>query len=99
MKRFFRLCARKAAGAREEIRAFWERGGVASAPDGPLPPSVMWEVSSSSSSGSSGVRDERAAEREYVEFMATRPSDEELLEWVLRAEPKEFAPPGFPGYP
>ena len=81
IKRFFRLREQRAQAAREEIRAFWEGRGVASAPEGPLPPPVLPVVSSSSSEP-----DSCAAEREYLRFMATGPSDEELLEWVLREQ-------------
>ena len=81
MKRFFRLREQRALAAREEIRGFWEGRGVASAPEGPLPPPVLPVVSSSSSEP-----DSCAAEREYLRFMATDPSDEELLEWVLREQ-------------
>ena len=38
LKRFFRLREQRALKAREDIRAFWEGRGVASAPEGPLPP-------------------------------------------------------------
>ena len=81
MKRFFRLREQRALAAREEIRAFWEDRGVSSTPEGPLPPPVMPVVSSSSSEP-----DSCAAERDYLKFMATGPSDEELLEWILREQ-------------
>ena len=92
MKRFFRLREQRALKAREEIRSFWESRGVESAPEGPLPPPVTPVVSSSSSEA-----DSCAAEREYLRFMATGPSDDELLEWVLRDQRELaaacFAPP------
>ena len=92
MKRFFRLREQRALKAREEIRSFWESRGIESAPEGPMPPSVTPVVSSSSSEA-----DSCAAEREYLRFMATGPSDDELLEWVLRdqreLEAACFAPP------
>ena len=96
MKRFFRLRAQRATRVYEEIRVFWERRGAASALEGLVPPPAMREVSSSSSSGEP---DECAAEREYLRFMATGPSEEELLAWVLREEPEEPAPPGYSEYP
>ena len=74
-------------------RAYFQHAGPL---EGPAPPLDLREVSSSSSSGEP---DECAAEREYLRFMATGPSEEELLAWVLRAEPEEFAPPGYPDYP
>ena len=83
MKRFFRL------RAREEIRAFWERRGVAAAPEGPLPPPIVPEASLTSSSD---TPEYLVAEREYLELMATGVSDEELLEWATRMEVWDFAP-------
>lgn len=87
MRRFFCLRARKAL-----IRAFWERWGVVSTPEGPLPPFVVRDASLTSSSD---VSDECAAEREYLKSLATWPSDEDLLKWVLREEPWDFVPPGY----
>ena len=81
MKRFFRLREQGALAAREEIRGFWEGRGVASAPEGMLPPPALPVVSSSSSEP-----DSCAVEKEYLRFMATGPSNEELLEWVLREQ-------------
>ena len=80
----------------EEIRVFWERRGAARALEGLVPPPEMREVSPSSSAGGP---DEWAAEREYLRFMANRPSDEELMEWVLRASPDEPVPSGYSEYP
>lgn len=73
---------------------FWECRWAVDMLEGPLPLPVTPVVLSSSSSG---VVDECAAEREYFQLMATGPSNEELLEWVLRSEPEEFAPPGIRG--
>lgn len=42
--------------------------------------------------GSSGSPDGWAADREYLNFMATRPSDKELLAWVLRSLEWDFVP-------
>ena len=91
MKRFFRLRAQRAARVFEEIRAIWEARGAAGPLEELVPPPELREVSSSSSSGESA---ECAAEREYFRFVATWPSDEELLAWVLRTEPEEPVPPG-----
>ena len=96
MKRFFRLRAQRAARAFEEIRAFWEPRGATGPLNELVPPPDLREVSSSSSSGEP---DEWPAEKEYLRFMATWSPDKELLAWVLRSEPEEFAPPEYPDYP
>lgn len=91
MKRFFRLRERKALEVRDEIVSFWLNRGVVGAPEGPSSRPLP-TVSSSSSEESAGC----AVERENARLMATRPSDEELLEWVLREqrerEANNFAP-------
>lgn len=96
VKGFFRLRARRVAKVFEEIRSFWALRGAAGHLEGVVPPPDLREISSSRSSGEP---DECAAEREYLRFMATGPSDEELLAWVLRSEPEEFAPSGYSDYP
>ena len=96
MKRFFRLRAQRAAGVFEGIRAFWRARGAAGPLEELVPPPELREVSASSSSGESA---ELAAEREYLRFASTWPSDEELLAWVLRTEPEEPVPSGYSEYP
>ena len=86
MKTFFYFRARKAARAREEIRAFCERRGVRSAPDRPLSPPVSLEASTSSSN----TLEDLAMEREYAALLAVEASDEELLEWATRKEEWDF---------
>lgn len=75
--------------AREEIQAFWEHKGVVAAREGP---SSLPALSESPPTSSSESPNDWATEREYLNFMATGPYDEELLEWVLHAEEWDFAP-------
>ena len=89
MKKFFRLRARKAARAREEIRVFWERRSVSAAATGPPLPPVAPEASLTSSSD---TPEDVVAEREYRELLANGASDEEILEWATRTEVWDFVP-------
>lgn len=88
MDEFWLFRERKAARARAEIRAFWERRGTVTVAKDPL--SLFAESvappAKDTHEGSSRSLDDWSAEREYLKFVATGPSDEELLEWVLRAE-------------
>ena len=70
----------------EEIRAFWERRGVATAAKGPP------AVPEASLSSSSSTPEDLVAEREYLRLMAAGASDEELLEWATRTEVWDFVP-------
>ena len=82
MKAFFRFRAWKAARAQEEIRAFWERRGVAFVPVGPSQARASMEASTSSSETPKDL----ATAREYAALLAAKASDEELLEWTTRQE-------------
>ena len=87
MKSFFRFRARKAARAREEIRAFWERRGVVFAPaESSSRPSL--EASTSSTETPKDL----VVAREYAELMAANASEEELLAWATRKEEWDFVP-------
>ena len=88
MKRFYRFRARKAARAREEIRAFWaRRGGVGSVQPLAAPP-----ASEASSTSSSDTAEDVVAQREYEELLAAGASAEEILEWATHREVWDFAP-------
>ena len=89
MKRFYRFRVRKAARAREEIRAFWaRRGGVV----GSVEPLAAPLASEASSTSSSDTAEDAVAEREYQDLLAAGASAEEILEWATRMEVWDFAP-------
>ena len=88
MKRFFRSREQRALDAREEIRTFWLGRGMGGGAGCSQPAPT---ISSSSSDAS-----DDCTEEEYMMLMATYPSDEEILEWVLREQraraADDFAP-------
>lgn len=94
MEKFWRHREHKAARARDEIQAFWARRGPATQAGDPSSSLVGCAASSAVDSyeGSPVLVDDWSVEREYLKFMATRPSDKELLEWVLRSEVWDFVP-------
>lgn len=76
MRSFFRFRARKAARARKEIQAFWERRGTVFALA--ESPSHSLEASTSSTE----TPEDLVVAREYAELMAANASEEELLAWA-----------------
>ena len=90
MKRFFRWREQRALDAREEIRTFWVSRGAGGGAGSSRPAPTI----SSSSSGTS----EDCTEEEHMVLMAAYPSDEEVLEWVLREQRARAADDFAPAY-
>ena len=67
---------------------FWERRGVAFAPEEPSLPPASLEASISSTD----TPEDLVVAREYAELMATKASDDELLAWATRKEEWDFVP-------
>lgn len=97
MREFHRARKRKAAEAREEIRAFWRRHEATTAGAGadPLascaesaPPHAVF----SSDSSSESLDELEATQGELARLLASGASDEELLEWATRREEWDFVP-------
>ena len=107
MKKFYRFRARKAARAREEIRAFWaRRGGVIGYVEPLTAPAVSGALPTSSSDTAedvvaereyenlltAGASAEEILEREYENLLTAGASAEEISEWATRREVWDFAP-------
>ena len=107
MKKFYRFRARKAARAREEIRAFWaRREGVIGYVEPSTAPAVSGALSTSSSDTAedavaereyenlltAGASAEEILEREYENLLTAGASAEEISEWATRREVWDFAP-------
>lgn len=88
MEEVWLFCERKAVLARDEMARFWEHRDRATPAEGP---SSLFAESTAPSprasyEGSSRVVCDRGAKRDYLRFMGTGPSDEELGEWLLRTD-------------
>lgn len=82
----FRQC--KAAAVRDEIAHFWELRGCATSKEGPSSSRAesMAPTPAPTCEASFGALCDVYVERDLLKFMETRPSDEELCEWLLRPD-------------